>query len=116
MNSNEIKGLEKLSIEQNKYKHNDNQYNILIGVSENVKLENRIIENKRKMQEVQDGLVGKLEYNKFIILYDLMNKSYYQISSDIKKNKITLNDVIEVIEKANNINDIFDKNLIMDSI
>lgn len=116
LTKNEIKGLEKMKEIQKDYKHSDNQYNILIDINENIKMENRIIENKRKLKEIQDSLAGKLEYNKFIILYDLINRSYYQISNDIKRNKITIDDVIEVIEKTNNINDIFDKNTILDLI
>ena len=58
----------------------------------------------------------ELEYKKWIILWDLNNKDYYHISSDIRKNKINLNDVIDVIRKSNKIRNIFDESNIIELI
>ena len=51
-----------------------------------------------------------------LVLYLLNNKDYYHISSDIRKNKINLNDVIDVIRKSNKIRNIFDENNIIQLI
>ena len=80
-------------------RNNINEWNSLIEINENIERE----------KEIQ-------EYKKWIILWDLNNKDYYHISSDIRKNKINLNDVIDVIRKSNNIRNIFDENNIIELI
>ena len=62
------------------------------------------------------SLIEINEYKKWIVLWDLNNKDYYHISSDIRKNKINLNDVIDVIRKSNNIRNIFDESNIIELI
>ena len=97
-------------------RNNINEWNSLIEINENIKREQEIQEYKNNMQIIFDQLVGKLEYKKYIILWDLNNKDYYHISADIRKNKINLNDVIDVIRKSNNIRNIFDENNIIELI
>ena len=97
-------------------RNNINEWNSLIEINENIKREKEIQEYKNNMQIIFDQLIEKLEYKKWIILWDLNNKDYYHISSDIRKNKINLNDVIDVIRKSNNIRNIFDESNIIELI
>ena len=97
-------------------RNNINEQNCLIEINENIEREKEIQEYKNNIQIIFDQLVEKLEYKKWIILWDLNNKDDYHISSDIRKNKITLNDVIDVIRKSNNIRNIFDENNIIELI
>ena len=97
-------------------RNNINEWNSLIEINENIKKEKEIQEYKNNMQTIFDQLVEKLEYKKWIILWDLNNKDYYHISADIRKNKINLNDVIDVIRKSNNIRNIFDESNIIELI
>ena len=97
-------------------RNNINKWNCLIEINENIEREKEIKEYKNNMQIIFDQLVEKLDYKKWIILWDLNNKDYYHISADIRKNKINLNDVIDVIRKSNNIRNIFDESNIIELI
>ena len=97
-------------------RNNINEWNSLISINENIEREKKIQEYKNNMQIIFDELVEKLEYKKWIILWDLNNKDYYHISADIRKNKINLNDVIDVIRKSNKIRNIFDESNIIELI
>ena len=97
-------------------RNNINEWNSLIEINENIKREKEIQEYKNNMQIIFDQLIEKLEYKKWIILWDLNNKDYYHISADIRKNKINLNDVIDVIRKSNKIRNIFDESNIIELI
>ena len=97
-------------------RNNINEWNSLIEINENIKREKEIQEYKNNMQIIFDQLVEKLDYKKWIILWDLNNKDYYHISADIRKNKINLNDVIDVIRKSNNIRNVFNENNIIELI
>ena len=97
-------------------RNNINEWNSLISINENIEREKKIQEYKNNMQIIFDQLIEKLEYKKWIILWDLNNKDYYHISADIRKNKINLNDVIDVIRKSNKIRNIFDESNIIELI
>ena len=61
-------------------RNNINEWNSLIEINENIKREKEIQEYKNNMQIIFDQLIEKLEYKKWIILWDLNNKDYYLYS------------------------------------
>jgi len=102
---------------------------LVIALDEKVKessLINQFIEgikaeDKRKILldnkiEIGNKLVKVLSYSDYIILYDLFNGSYYNLTNDINKSKITINNVISVIDKINGIHDIVNKNQVLEFI
>lgn len=69
-----------------------------------------------KKKTVKEVLCGTLEYKKWIILWDLLNFDLCHILYDLKNEKITIDDVKEVIEKSNSIENIFDTDFILEQI
>ena len=97
-------------------KFNDKEYFKLESLSEQIRRNAQIYDYNMKCEKIKNILVNQLNYNNWIILYDLTLKNYYSISNDIRKNKININDVIEVINLSNNIENIFNKNEILELI
>ena len=97
-------------------KFNDKECFKLESLSEQIRRNAQIYDYNMKCEKIKNILVNQLNYNNWIILYDLTLKNYYSISNDIRKNKININDVIEVINLSNNIENIFDKNEILELI
>lgn len=71
------------------------------------KLEQEQEELTRKKIEVKEKLVGALSYKQWIILWDFLNGSLYEIENSLSKGKITEQDIFYVMDKANSIHNIF---------
>ena len=69
-----------------------------------------------KKKRVKETLCGKLEYKKWILLWDLINSDFCHIKYDLKKGKITVDDIKDVREKSNSIENIFDTHFILELI
>ena len=81
---------------------------------ESIKLERQLQELTNKKIEIQNKLVKILPYKEYIIMYDLFNNSYYNFNNDINKGKIIKDNILNVIDKINNIHNIINKNLILE--
>lgn len=68
------------------------------------------------VRDVKKALCGKISYVKWILLYDLIHESYSHINCDIARNKISKEDVSELIDRCNSIKQIFNKPEILSQI
>lgn len=110
----EQNGLKILASEQQQTALNSTEVEVLTKINNDIKLQNERNEYVNKTNKVKDILVNTLSYNNWILLNDLFNKSYYQIQSDLNKNKISKIDIIRVIKEVNMIHDILNQNEILD--
>lgn len=61
----------------------------------------------RQKNEIKNILVGTLPYKQWLILWDFLNEDISQIKTDLAKGKIQEQDIFYVMDKANNIHNIF---------
>lgn len=71
--------------------------------------------NIMKRNNIKNAMLEKYknDYSKWIIVYDLLNLSFYELSNMIKRKRITIEDIEEVIDGCNEIENIFDKEFIL---
>lgn len=79
------------------------------------KKQQELIKNKNEIREAMVKSYSN-NYKKWIIVYDLLNNSLYEIKNSLNRNKITLEDIKEVIANCNKIHAIFNSELILNSI
>mgnify|MGYP001381304375 CR=1 FL=1 len=78
----------------------------------------RARELKKQLEDIEFSMarVYSGEYNKWLLVYDLVNNSLHEIKKSLNKNKITLNDLQEVVKKCNEVHNIFNYDDIIEQL
>lgn len=80
--------------------------------NESIKQKNEL----KQKTEIVHLFAGKLPYNQYLIIYDLCNGSYYQIADDLRRNKISDTDIKIVVDKINNVYQLFNYQNVLEFI